>query len=261
MGVIFGTEIKKEDNVTKKEELMPVHIYGDLHGTHLKIGNKTHTYDAWNINKYHLADAEIKQYETMLVKLSHEERVRYLNGLAKRFGDSKPDLTVAQWFEAKVSEEGAVSFNEAFEYKGKEDEKTIAQLKEDLNAAKENNSKLEAQILRYKIQVEEYIEARTRMEDNVKGKFVYDRSKSIELSLRERVVIMTGIMRMTRRVKDEEVSANLRRLIDNGETVNRYMKELRSDGGRPLTDEEKEHVRMFYKEEGLDTSYILDYIN
>lgn len=97
------------------------------------------------------------------------------------------------------------------------------------------------------------------------GKFSYKEEGkwiTINLSKRERTVILYGIMQAARGKRNgEPLKANLRRLIGNGNTVNKSLDYMRKGKSRPLTDAEKEHIRRFCKEEGLDTAYILDYIN
>lgn len=210
--------------------------------------------------------AFIAKHEEFLQKLTHEEKLRYLYDLTEKLSSTgKPQLCVFEWLADMISEEEAVSFIQDFDYVGNGNEQCIAKLKEQLDEAKRTIEELGRDLEKKDAKIEDLIKEQVKYEEDTSCKFAYQEngvSDSIQLSLREKTVILCGIMRMARQDKDGNISANLRRLISNGETVNKYLKELKSkDGTRPLTDDEKDHIRRFFKEEGLDTAYILDYIN
>lgn len=267
MAITFESALKKDKQLSEYTKVI-IDIYPIFYGSfEVKIGRTQYDYDSKDFpGDYpdYNRSGVIKKYEEMLLKLTHDEKLRYLYSIAHRYTKEKPEALVVVWLKHKIEEEEAVSFNLEFEFSGKKNEETIAELKEKLKKAESDIADLNNQLSRSEKKNETLIEERGCMENEPPCKFAFKekgKTLSVELSLREKIVIMAGIMRMSHNDKDEELSANLKRLISNGNTVGRYLKYMKSDGDRPLTDKEKENIRRFYKEEKLDTAYILDYIN
>lgn len=244
-------------------------IYEYFNGLHLGIDDVEYTFNAGE-EHYRLSglvvcsNLEIKKYEEFIAKLTHDERLRFFNSLAESFKQRCPKLCVADWLIEKIEEEEAESFIDEFEYKGKENETTIAELKEELNTAKQQIANLERDLQNSKNWIESLIAQKNLLEQKDKFKLTYKGNginQSIDLSLRERVVIHYGIMLQAKGKREGAISSNLKRLIANSETVTKYLKLLKSDGERPLSDIEKDNVRKFYEVEELDTGVIWDYLS
>lgn len=253
-----------EDKIKK----VNMNIYNEYSSIRLYIDEDEKIYD---VNEIHYRthglilcrDQEINKYEEFIPKLTHNERLKFYYDLAQSFKKKRPKLCVAEWLIEKIAEEEAVSFINEFEYKGKENEATIAELKEKLIATETENNDLKKEIKRQDRRIEELTIEKHNLETKTDYKFVYKEDgmdTSINLSLRERTLILYGIILLALKKNNGDISPNLKRLIGNYDTISSYLTYMKKDGSRSLTYKEKEHIHRFYHDEELDTTCIKDYL-